>query len=80
MKTRVNLTIEDAVLKDTKVYAKSQGTSLSELVEDYLRSITKAVQKSNLIDMIEQLPKPDIEKGLDLKKQYYIEGAKKYGF
>jgi hypothetical protein len=80
MKTRVNLTIEDTVLKDTKIYAKKQGTSLSELVEEYLKSVIKPMKKNYLIELIEQLPKPDIEKGVDLKEQYYKDRAEKYGF
>ena len=40
MKARVNLTIEESVLHDTKLYAEKQGTSVSELVEEYLKKVT----------------------------------------
>jgi hypothetical protein len=80
MKTRVNLTIEDSVLHDTKLYAEKKGTSVSEIVEDYLKIITKPVKRRTILDMVEELEKPKIDPETDLKELYYQERAKKHGF
>lgn len=80
MKTRVNLTIEDSVLKSTKLYAEKQGTSVSELVEDFFKSITEPKKRSGLFKLIDELPAPDIDAEADLKELYYKDKAKKYGF
>ncbi len=82
MKTRVNLTIEKSVLEDTKLYAETNGTSVSELVEDYLKNITKSFRhkKKSVIDLIEKLPKPQLDEHIDYKEFYYKERAEKYGF
>lgn len=40
MSTKVTLTIKKAVIEKAKKYAKSQGRSLSNLVEEYLKSVT----------------------------------------
>ena len=40
MKTKLTLTVKEAVIKKAKVYAKQTGRSLSELVEKYLDELT----------------------------------------
>jgi hypothetical protein len=40
MTTKLTLNIEDQVIKSAKPYAKEKGRSLSELVENYLRTIS----------------------------------------
>lgn len=80
MKARLNITIEEDVLTKAKVYAEKKGSSVSQLVEDYLRAVTEKSKKKSVIDLIESLPKPDIDPDLDLKKAYYEENRKKYGF
>lgn len=39
MSTKLTLTIDKAVIEEAKQYAKSQGRSLSKLIEEYLKSI-----------------------------------------
>jgi hypothetical protein len=80
MKTRVNLTIEDDVLKNTKLYAEKQGTSVSELAENYFRSIIDHPKRSNIFDLIDKLPQSNIDTKADLIDLYYKDKAKKYGF
>ena len=41
MTTKLTLTVEESVIKKAKSYAKHTGRSLSELVENYLDSLTK---------------------------------------
>ena len=80
MKARVNLTIEESVLHDTKLYAEKKGISVSEIVEDYLKVVTKPVKRKTIIDMVEELSPTNIDPKADLKELYYQEQAKKYGF
>lgn len=42
MNTKLTLTIEEAVVLKAKQYAKLQGRSLSDLIENYLKAITQA--------------------------------------
>ena len=80
MKSRLNLTIEDSLLKSIKLYAEKQHASVSELVENYFKAITKPETRVNIIDLVEQLEKPKIDQAAKLKDLYYEERAEKYGF
>jgi len=40
MGTKLTLTVEESVIKRAKFYAKQSGRSLSELIENYLSSLT----------------------------------------
>lgn len=80
MKTHVNLSIEEDLIRQVKAYAKKKQTSVSDLVEEYFNKIVRPVQKANIIDMIEMLEKPDIDQNLDLKKAYYEQQSAKHGF
>ncbi len=71
MKSRLNLTIDDSLLKRTKLYAEKQRTSVSELVEDYFKSLQRPVKRKTFIDLVEKLNKPDIDPKADLKELYY---------
>jgi hypothetical protein len=55
MKERLNLTIDGQLLEAMKAYAASKEMSVSELVESYFRSVTKPVQKDNILDLIDRL-------------------------
>jgi len=80
MKTRLNLTIEDSVLKTMKSYAESRNVSISALVEDHFKTISNTPKHKNILDLLEELDIPPIDSDRDLKKEYYEERAKKYGF
>jgi len=41
MNTKLTLTVEEEVILKAKQYAKSKGRSLSDIVENYLKLITK---------------------------------------
>ena len=45
MNTKLTLSIEKEVIEAAKEYAKSQGRSLSNVIEEYLKSITKRKSK-----------------------------------
>lgn len=80
MKARVNLTIEQDILDKAKKYASELGSSVSELVENYLKNVSAKVNSQSLIDYIDKLEVPDVDKNLDFKKQYYEDKGEKYGF
>lgn len=41
MNTKLTLTIEQTIIEKAKKYAKGKGRSLSDIVENYLKAITK---------------------------------------
>ena len=45
MKARLNITIEENLLSTVKIYASKQHTSISELVENYFTTLTRAAKK-----------------------------------
>jgi len=45
MNTKLTLTIEQEVIKRAKEYAKDKNRSLSDIVENYLKILTKEEQK-----------------------------------
>ena len=45
MNTKLTLTIEQSVIEKAKSYAKEKERSLSDLVESYLKAITKETNK-----------------------------------
>lgn len=80
MKARLNLTIENKLLEEVKVYATKRQQSVSELVEGYFKTITKPSKRKNILDLIDKLEKPNLPQDANLKDLYYSENAKKYGF
>lgn len=71
MKSRLNLTIDESLLTVTKLYAEQNRTSISELVEDYFKMLTKPKKRKTIIDLVEELDRPDIDPKADLKELYY---------
>jgi hypothetical protein len=63
MKERLNLTIDGSLLEAMKVYAAGKGMSVSELVESYFRQVTRPVERQNILDMVDRLEAPDMDKG-----------------
>ena len=45
MSTKLTLTIDESVIKKAKLYAKKQGRSLSDIVENLLKMITADKEK-----------------------------------
>lgn len=46
MNTKLTLTIEDKIIENAKLYAKSKGRSLSNLIENYLKLLTIQEEES----------------------------------
>lgn len=45
MNTKLTLTIEEDIIKRAKSYAKNKNRSLSDIIETYLKLLTKEEQK-----------------------------------
>lgn len=58
MKERLNLTIDSGLLEAMKSYAASKRISVSELVESYFRSVTRPVERKNILDLVDELGAP----------------------
>ncbi len=80
MKERLNLTIDGALLEAMKAYAAKRQMSVSELVENYFRQVTKPVNRKNILDLVDSLEAPAVDTAGDLKELYFKEQAAKYGF
>lgn len=80
MKNRLNITIDDALMEQAKRYAVRHKTSLSQLVEQYFKSLTRPARRKNIIQMIEELPKPTIKVEGDLKEAYYEDKKRNMAF
>ena len=50
MNTKLTVTIEKSIIEKAKIYAKGKGRSLSDLIENYLKIITKE-DKNNDIEL-----------------------------
>ena len=80
MKERLNLTIDGALLEAMKAYAAKRHMSVSELVENYFKHVTKPVHRRNILDLVDELEAPAIDPEADLKELYYKEQGAKHGF
>ena len=52
MVARLNITVNKTVIENAKQYAKSQGRSLSGLIEEYLKSLTSVENREPEIDPV----------------------------
>ncbi len=83
MNTKLTLTLEKEVIEIAKRFAKEKDQSLSELVENYFKILTKDLKKGKSIDLS---PKVKSLKGIlrvkedfDYKKVLAEEILKKHG-
>jgi hypothetical protein len=81
MKNRVNITIDEKLVRDAKRFAARKKISLSQLIEGYLKGLTsKKSSKKNILEMISELPEPKKGTKKAIVKSYYEERKGKYGF
>jgi hypothetical protein len=80
MTTKLTLTIDDSVISIAKKYAKQKGKSLSDLVENYLMSLTSKEEKEETISpkILKLMGVIKLPKNYDYKKELAKELAKKY--
>ncbi len=85
MKKKLTLTIEESVSEHAKRLAKRKGTSVSEMVEEYLKEKTaeetgwKPEPGSRTSKLLGSLKQPREDKKLDYKEIKEKEILKKYG-
>mgnify|MGYP003384020283 CR=1 FL=1 len=73
MNTKLTLTIEQKIIKQAKNYAKEKNRSLSDIIENYLKTLTKEGQKQKgdtLNPVVKSLKGSfKIPKNMDYKKE-----------
>ena len=55
MTTKLTLTVEKSIIESAKNYAKNTGRSLSEIVENYLKSITEENSTTRLSPKLQKI-------------------------
>lgn len=81
MNTKLTLTVEEKIIQKAKLYAKKQGRSLSDIIENYLRMITQETEKEKPdLNPITKSMKGSFKapKDLDYKKELSKALGKKY--
>ena len=78
MKTRLNLTIDDSQIEDIKAYAIRKNISVSNLVQDFFKSISRQTKRKSVLDLVKELPEPAFKVDDDLKRFYYENKAGNY--
>ena len=72
MKNRLNITVDDVLMQQAKHYAARHQTSVSKLVEQYIKNLTRPARNKNIIQLIEKLPKPGIDTNTNLTKTLLV--------
>jgi len=80
MTTKLTLTIDDSVIAVAKRYAKQKGKSLSDIVENYLMSLTSKENKEENISprILKLMGVIELPKDFDYKKELTKGLSKKY--
>jgi hypothetical protein len=78
MKARLHLTIDEHILKEVKKVAVKKKISVSEMVGDYFKIITKQ-KKKLLTEILDELPRVQIPENKKLSTLYFKAARKKYG-
>ena len=55
MNTKLTLTLEKEIIEQAKLYAKQKGRSLSDLIENYLKSLVGNQDKKKLSPRVKKL-------------------------
>lgn len=80
MKSRLNITVDTDLMANAKRYAAIHNSSLSQLIENYFKSLVRGPHKKTAIDVLNELPKPKKKFEGDLTKEFMESRKKKYGF
>ena len=82
MNTKLTLTIEQEIIKRAKEYAKEKNRSLSDIIENYLKVLTKEEQKQKdkkLNPVVKSLKGSfNMPKNMDYKKELRNRLEEKY--
>lgn len=79
MNTKLTLNLDESVINQAKIYAKENSISLSNLIENYLGSLTsKNQKKSKISPLVESLTGVIDDKNVEDKKDYKDYLSEKY--
>jgi hypothetical protein len=80
MTTKLTLTIDDSVIVQAKKYAKTSGKSLSDIVENYLMTLTTKESKEEEISprILKLLGVIELPEDFDYKKSLTEGLSRKY--
>ncbi|MDB5090468.1 MAG: hypothetical protein JWR09_4462 [Mucilaginibacter sp.] len=82
MTTKLTLTMEDRVIDSAKKYARQKGKSLSDIVENYLKSITIHEEKTEAVALSPKVARMlgviKLPEDFDYKKELGNALVKKY--
>jgi len=81
MNIKLTLTIEQIIIEKAKKYAKGKGRSLSDIVENYLKAITKEdnIESIDLTPIVRSLKGTfKAPKSIDYKKELSKRLTEKY--
>ena len=81
MNTKLTLTIEQTIIERAKKYANGKGRSLSDIVENYLKAITKEdnIESIELTPIVKSLKGAfKAPKNMDYKKELSKRLTEKY--
>ena len=81
MNTKLTLTIEESIIEKAKKYAKHKGSSLSNMIENYLKTVTNEtkIKDMELPPVVKSLKGSfKAPKGFDYKKELSKGLSKKY--
>jgi hypothetical protein len=80
MTTKLTLTIDDSVIVQAKKYAKTSGKSLSDIVENYLMTLTNKESKEEEISprILKLLGVIELPEDFDYKKSLTEGLSRKY--
>ena len=81
MNTKLTLTIEQTIIEKAKKYANGKGRSLSDIVENYLKAITKEdnIESKDLTPIVKSLKGTfKAPQNLDYKKELSKRLTEKY--
>ena len=81
MSTKLTLTIEKSVIEKAKKYARTRERSLSDLIENYLKALTKEdpINKEELTPTVKSLKGSfKMPKDFDYKKELTERSSEKY--
>lgn len=80
MKSRLNITVDAALVEQAKRYAAKNKTSISRLIEQYFKALTsRPSRKKNVLELLDEYPKPKGNLENYSKDSYYEERKNKYG-
>lgn len=71
MDKKLTLSLDESIIETAKLYAKSNKTSLSKLIESYLDSLSSKSKKSEITPLVESLSGViSIDENFDEKEEY----------